>query len=58
MTFSNPLESALVTTINKDVFDVIIKDDLLILIGENGLHQYSLDENNIENNTLLSTILF
>jgi len=55
---SNPEVSQLVTTINKDVFDVIIKDNLLILIGENGLYQYSLDENNIESITQLSAISF
>ena len=55
---SNPEASVLVTTINRDVFDVIIKNNLLILIGKNGLHQYRLDENNIENIVALSTISF
>jgi hypothetical protein len=53
---SNPSDSVLVNSINKNAFDVIIKDNLLILIGENGLYQYSLDENNIENISELSAI--
>lgn len=55
---TNPEESVLVTSIDKNVFDVIISNDLLILIGENGLYQYSLDANNIENIQPLSSIDF
>jgi hypothetical protein len=55
---SNPEESVLVTSIDRNVFDVIINNNLLFLIGENGLYQYSLDENNIENIQPLSTIDF
>lgn len=39
---SNPAESKLVTSINRSAFDVIIRNDLLIAIGESGLYQYSL----------------
>ncbi len=53
---TNPVESVLVHSINKEVFDVIIKGDLLILIGDTGLYQYSLDSGNIENIQLLSSI--
>ncbi|MCF6296123.1 MAG: hypothetical protein L3J25_10610 [Flavobacteriaceae bacterium] len=53
---SNPEESVLVNSINKNAFDVIIQNDLLILIGNNGLYQYRLDANNIQNITELSTI--
>ncbi|WP_274476500.1 LVIVD repeat-containing protein [Mangrovimonas aestuarii] len=53
---SNPEQSTLVYAINKNAFDLIIKDDLLILIGENGLYQYSLDSENIENINELSII--
>lgn len=53
---SDPENSVLITAINRQVFDVIIQDDLLILIGANGLYQYRLDENNIENIQELSTL--
>lgn len=39
---SNPAESKLVTSIKRTAFDVIIRNDLLIAIGESGLYQYSL----------------
>lgn len=39
---SDPAESKLVTSIKRSAFDVIIRDDLLIAIGESGLYQYSL----------------
>jgi len=39
---SNPEESKLVTSIAREAFDVIIRNDLLIAIGESGLYQYSL----------------
>lgn len=39
---SNPAESKLVTSIKRSAFDVIIRNDLLIAIGESGLYQYSL----------------
>ena len=53
---SDPENAQLVHSINKDTFDVIIRGNLLILVGDNGLFQYSLDENNIQNTTELSTI--
>lgn len=39
---SKPEESKLVTSIKRSAFDVIIRNDLLIAIGESGLYQYSL----------------
>jgi len=39
---SIPEESKLVTSIKRSAFDVIIRNDLLIAIGESGLYQYSL----------------
>ena len=39
---TNPAESKLVTSIKRSAFDVIIRNDLLIAIGESGLFQYSL----------------
>jgi len=53
---ADPENIQLVHAINKDAFDVIIKDNLLILIGDNGLYQYTLDETNIQNTIELSTI--
>ena len=53
---SNPENSILVNSINRNAFDVIISNNLLILIGENGLYQYSLNPNNIEEINELSTI--
>lgn len=41
---SNPAESKLVTTIQRSAFDVIIRNDLLIAIGESGLFQYRLSQ--------------
>lgn len=53
---SDPENSVLVHSINKNAFDVIIQNDNLILIGDYGLYQYSLDENNIQNTIHLSSI--
>ncbi len=41
---SDPVASKLVTSIDKSAFDVIIRNDLLIAIGESGLYQYRLSE--------------
>jgi hypothetical protein len=48
--------TTLVHSINRNVFDVIVNDDTLILIGQNGLYQYSLNPNSIQNTSELSTI--
>ena len=53
---SNPIDSQLVTSIDVNSFDVIINNGTLILIGENGLYQYSLDSDDITNIVHLSTI--
>ena len=53
---SEPENIQLVHNINRDAFDVIIQNNLLILVGEFGVYQYSLDENNIQNTIELSTI--
>lgn len=42
---SDPLNSTLVDSIDKEAFDVIINGNLLIAIGESGLFQYSLNTN-------------
>ncbi|WP_299365819.1 hypothetical protein [Winogradskyella sp.] len=53
---SDPENSNLVTSIDVDAFDVIINSDIIVLIGDNGLYQYSLNNNNINNISHLSTI--
>ena len=53
---SDPENSSLVTSVDVNAFDVIINQGRLILIGENGLYQYSLDQSNIANISHLSTI--
>nr|WP_299343548.1 hypothetical protein [Allomuricauda sp.] len=40
---SDPKQSKLVNSIDRQAFDVIISDNLLIAIGETGLFQYKLD---------------
>lgn len=53
---TDPENSVLVHAIDKNAFDVIIQNNLMILIGENGLYQYRLDEQNIQNIIQLSSI--
>ncbi|MFC7357635.1 LVIVD repeat-containing protein [Jejudonia soesokkakensis] len=55
---SAPSNSVLVHNINRLAFDVIIKDNLLIAIGDTGLYQYQLDPTNIQNTALLSSFTF
>lgn len=42
---TNPQNSQFETSINQEVFDVIVRDNLLIAIGVNGLYQYQLENN-------------
>lgn len=53
---SEPNAMTFVKSIDIQGFDVIIQNNHLIVVGENGLYQYSLDNNDIENLTYLSTI--
>lgn len=55
---SNPEASTLVTSLARDAFDVIIRNDLLIAIGASGLYQYrlSLDAENGVKATQISVI--
>lgn len=53
---SDPENMNLVHAIDTESFDVIIQNDLLILVGEQGVYQYALDPNDIQNETMLSTI--
>lgn len=54
---SDPENSQLVTSLNVSAFDVIINSGILILIGEDGLYQFSLDDSDINNIQHLSTII-
>lgn len=53
---SDPENSQLVTSIDVSAFDVIINSGILVLIGDDGLYQYSLDDTDINNIQHLSTI--
>lgn len=53
---SDPTNSVLVHSIDRLAFDVIIRDNLLIAVGEQGIYQYELDPNDIQNIETLSTI--
>lgn len=53
---SDPENSQLVTSLDVNAFDVIINSGILVLIGDNGLYQYSLDNTDINNIEHLSTI--
>jgi len=57
---SDPYYSTLVTAINKEAFDVIIHNDLLIAIAEDGLYQYQLSSSTEEGLTVstLSEVVF
>lgn len=55
---SDPQNSVLVHTIARSAFDVIIRENLLIAVGENGVFQYQLNPNEINNTTFLSSIEF
>jgi hypothetical protein len=54
----NPAEPILVHSIEKECFDVIIKNNTLFAIGNNGIYHYELDSNNIKDVKLLSEIHF
>lgn len=53
---SNPKEPKIVHSVAKSAFDVIIKNNSLILIGKSGLYQYSLDKTDITKTNHISTI--
>ncbi len=55
---SDPENSVLVHNINKQAFDVIINNDVLIAIGETGIYQYQLSESDITNTSELSVLNF
>ncbi len=53
---TEPKNAKLVHSINKSTFDIILYNSVIILVGKNGVYQYSLDSSNIKNTKLLSTI--
>lgn len=55
---SSPQEPILVNSIDKLCFDVIINDNDLYAIGQNGMYRYSLDENDITNIEFKSQLSF
>jgi len=55
---SNPTNMVFVTSVAIAGFDVIIQNDHLIVVGEDGLYQYSLDADDMTNITPLSTISY
>ncbi|MEM0518690.1 MULTISPECIES: LVIVD repeat-containing protein [Aequorivita] len=55
---SDPTNSVLVHNIDRLAFDVIIQNNVLIAIGQNGIYQYQLNPNNITDTSELSTINF
>ncbi|PXY42516.1 hypothetical protein DMB65_00365 [Flavobacterium cheongpyeongense] len=54
----NPAEPVLVHSIDKECFDVIIRNNTLFAIGNNGIYHYELNSNNIKDVKLLSEIHF
>lgn len=54
----NPSEPILVTTINQNCFDLIIKDNSLFAIGKNGLYRYQLNPNLIIDIQFKSQVLY
>ncbi len=55
---SNIEDIQLVHSIDKSAFDLILKNNRLYLIGDNGLYQYQLDNQEITNILELSTLNF
>ena len=55
---SDPTQITLANSIDKAVFDVVIYQNKLHAIGDDGLYQYSLNPANIEEITILSSISY
>lgn len=55
---SNPSEPVLVGNINKQCFDLIIRQNQLFAIGKNGLYRYSLNPSNIVDIVFKSEVIF
>ncbi len=55
---SNPAEPILVGNINKQCFDLIIRENQLFAIGKSGLYRYSLNPSNIADIVFKSEVIF
>ena len=55
---SDPTNMTLINSIDRSAFDLIIYQDKIHAIGDGGLYQYSLNPNDINQITPLSSILF
>lgn len=53
---SNPAKLNIITSISRKAFDIIIKDNLIVLISKNGIYQYRLDNGDVNKINELSTI--
>ena len=54
----NPSEPILISSINQNCFDLIIKDNSLFAIGNNGLYRYQLNPNLITDIQFKSQVLY
>jgi hypothetical protein len=54
----NPVEPVLVNAIDKNCFDLIIKNNTLFAIGDRGVYRYELNPNNIKDIQLMSELPF
>ena len=53
---TDPENISQVHSINRPGFDAIVRDNLLILVADDGIYQYDLDPSDIQNETELSAI--
>lgn len=54
----NPAEPILVHAIDKNCFDVIVRDNTLFAIGNGGVYRYELNPNNIKDIKVVSEVKF
>ncbi|TDD77542.1 LVIVD repeat-containing protein [Flavobacterium caseinilyticum] len=54
----NPAEPVLVNAIDKNCFDLIVRDNTLFAIGNNGVYRYKMNPNNIKDIQLESETTF
>jgi hypothetical protein len=54
----NPAEPVLVATIDKECFDLIIRDNQLFAIGNSGIYRYELNPTNINDIVFKSQVIF
>lgn len=54
----NPAEPVLVHSIDKKCFDVIVRNNTLFAIGDDGIYNYELNSGNVKDSKLLSQVNF